>query len=77
MFSGGDDGLLTFWDWKTGHKFQQQKNIPYRGSLDAEAGVFCSSFDKTGSQLIIGCADKTLKIYKEDESVASDSHLLD
>lgn len=77
MFSGGDDGLLTFWNWKTGHKFQQQKNIPCRGSLDAEAGVFCSSFDNTGSQLVIGCANKTLKVYKEDENVASESHLLD
>ncbi|KAH0402617.1 WD40 repeat-like protein, partial [Aureobasidium melanogenum] len=66
MFSGSDDGLLTFWDWKTGQKFLQQKNKPYSGSLDAEAGVFCSSFDKTGKRLIIGCADSTLKVYKED-----------
>lgn len=76
MFSGGDDGLLTFWNWKTGHKVQQQKNTPHTGSLGAEAEVFCSAFDKTGSQLIIGCADKTLKVYKEDKNAALESYLL-
>ena len=29
------------------------------GSLDAEAGIFCSSFDQTGTRLITGCADKS------------------
>jgi len=27
--------------------------------LDAEAGIFCSSFDQTGTRLITGCADKS------------------
>ncbi|KAG9693898.1 WD40 repeat-like protein, partial [Aureobasidium melanogenum] len=75
MFSGGDDGLLTFWDWKTGQKFLQQKNKPYPGSLAAEAGGFCSAFDKTGMQLIIGCADTSLKVYKEDAIAAPECSL--
>lgn len=37
-------------------------DIPQPGSLEAEAGVFCSTFDMTGSRLITGCADKTIKV---------------
>lgn len=28
-------------------------------------GVFCSTFDQTGTRLITGGADKTIKIYNE------------
>lgn len=36
-------------------------DIPQPGSLEAEAGVFCSTFDMTGTRLITGGADKTIK----------------
>jgi pleiotropic regulator 1 len=36
-------------------------DIPQPGSLEAEAGVFCSTFDMTGTRLITGGADKTVK----------------
>ncbi|EJT98208.1 pre-mRNA-splicing factor PRP46 [Dacryopinax primogenitus] len=65
QFSGGDNGSLTFWDYKTGLPFQHMDDIPQPGSLDAEAGVFCSTFDMTGTRLITGGADKTIKIYAE------------
>ncbi|KAG8899003.1 pre-mRNA-splicing factor prp46 [Tulasnella sp. 403] len=65
FFSGGDNGSLTFWDYKTGVPFQNMEDIPQPGSLDAEAGVFCSTFDMTGTRLITGGADKTIKIYAE------------
>ncbi|EPQ29990.1 uncharacterized protein PFL1_02663 [Pseudozyma flocculosa PF-1] len=65
LFSGGDDGSLKFFDYATGVPFQAAEDIPQPGSLDAEAGVFCSSFDQTGTRLITGGADKTIKIYKE------------
>ncbi|WWD04577.1 pre-mRNA-splicing factor PRP46 [Kwoniella europaea PYCC6329] len=65
MFSGADNGSLTLWDYKTGLPFQHLKDIPQPGSLDAEAGVFCSTFDKTGTRLITGGADKTIKVYSE------------
>ncbi|ORY34752.1 WD40-repeat-containing domain protein [Naematelia encephala] len=65
MFSGADNGTLTMWDYKTGLPFQHLKDIPQPGSLDAEAGVFCSTFDKTGTRLITGGADKTIKVYSE------------
>ena len=36
-------------------------DIPQPGSLEAEAGIFCSTFDMTGTRLITGGADKTIK----------------
>jgi len=39
--------------------------VPQPGSLEAEAGVFCSTFDMTGTRLITGGADKTIKVYAE------------
>lgn len=76
MFSGADNGSLTMWDYATGLPFQHMKDVPQPGSLDAEAvswrkettdrqGVFCSAFDKTGTRLITGGADKTIKMYSE------------
>ena len=62
FFSGGDNGTLTFWDWNTGTAFQNMDDIPQPGSLEAEAGVFCSTFDMTGTRLITGGADKTIKV---------------
>lgn len=35
---------------------------PQPGSLEAEAGIFCSTFDMTGTRLITGGADKTIKV---------------
>lgn len=53
---------MTFWDYKTGLPYQTMSDIPQPGSLDAEAGIFASAFDVTGSRLITGCADKSIKI---------------
>ncbi|KAJ3928673.1 MAG: WD40 repeat-like protein [Lentinula lateritia] len=65
FFSGGDNGTLTFWDYNTGTPFQNLDDVPQPGSLEAEAGVFCSTFDMTGTRLITGGADKTIKVYAE------------
>lgn len=62
FFSGGDNGSMTFWDYKTGLPFQTMTDTPQPGSLDAEAGIFCSTFDQTGTRLITGGADKTIKV---------------
>lgn len=62
FFSGGDNGTLTLWDWDSGTAFQTLDDIPQPGSLEAEAGVFCSTFDQTGTRLITGGADKTIKV---------------
>ncbi|KAG6809439.1 pre-mRNA-splicing factor prp46 [Tricholoma furcatifolium] len=65
FFSGADNGSLTFWDYNTGTPFQNMEDVPQPGSLEAESGVFCSTFDQTGTRLITGGADKTIKIYAE------------
>lgn len=36
--------------------------------MDSEAGVFAVTFDQSGSRLITCDADKTIKIYKEDDT---------
>jgi pleiotropic regulator 1 len=53
---------MTFWDYATGTPFQNMEDIPQPGSLEAEAGLFCSTFDMTGTRLITGGADKTIKV---------------
>lgn len=57
-----DNGTLTLWDYNTGTPFQNMDDVPQPGSLEAEAGVFCSTFDQTGTRLITGGADKTIKV---------------
>jgi pleiotropic regulator 1 len=65
MFSGADNGTMQFWDWKSGYCFQKMDTIAQPGSLESENGIFCSAFDKSGTRLITGEADKTIKIWKE------------
>ena len=47
---------------------------PQPGSLDSEAGIFVTRFDQTGSRLITGEADKTIKMWKEDDDATEESH---
>ena len=66
LFSGGDNGSIRFWDYETGYCFQKTDTIVQPGSLDAEAGIYASTFDLTGSRLITCEADKSIKIWKEN-----------
>jgi pleiotropic regulator 1 len=70
--SGGDDGSMRFWDTSSGHLFQREQAVPQPGSLDAEAGIFASCFDLSGSRYISCEADKSIKIWKEDETAVED-----
>ena len=54
LFSGGDNGSISFWDWKTGYRFQSLDTTAQPGSLDAEAGIMSSIFDRSGLRLICG-----------------------
>lgn len=76
LVSGGDNGTLHFWDWKTGYNFQRFQAPVQPGSIDSESGVFAMTFDHSGSRLMTAEADKTVKIYKEDETATEDSHPL-
>ncbi|RGP73641.1 pre-mrna-splicing factor prp46 [Fusarium longipes] len=77
FFTGGDNGSMSFWDWKTGHRFQSLDTTAQPGSLDAEAGIMSSTFDRSGLRLICGEADKTIKIWKQDETATEESHPLE
>lgn len=77
LFSGGDNGSIAFWDWKTGHRFQYEDSVAQPGSLDAEAGIMSSTFDLTGLRLMTGEADKTIKVWRQDENATEDTHPLD
>lgn len=77
LVSGGDNGSLCLWDYATGHNFQRIDTIAQPGSLDAEAGIFASSFDVSGSRLVTCEADKTVKIWKEDLQATPETHPID
>jgi len=77
LFSGGDNGSVSFWDWKTGHRFQSTESLAQPGSLDAEAGIMSSTFDHTGLRLIMGEADKTIKIWRPDPEATPETHPLE
>ena len=74
MASGGDTGSLHMWDYKTGYNFHTCETVAQPGSLDSERGIFSCAFDLSGSRLITGEADKTIKIWKEDPAATIDSH---
>lgn len=48
MVSSADNGSMRFWDYTTGHCFQSETTKAQPGSLDSEAGIYASTFDKTG-----------------------------
>ena len=66
-----DNGSLYFWDWKTGYNFQRIQSTVQPGSIDSENGIFALTWDQSGSRLLTAEADKSIKIYKEDESAVS------
>jgi len=74
LVSGADNGTMYFWDWKTGYNFQRFQAPVQPGSLDSEAGIFQMKFDRSGSRLITCEADKTIKIYKEDDAATEETN---
>ena len=65
---------MYFWDWKSGYNFQRLQAQVQPGSIDSEAGIFALAFDRSGSRLVSCEADKTIKIFKEDETAVSTVH---
>ncbi|CAA7034474.1 unnamed protein product [Microthlaspi erraticum] len=76
LATGGDSGGLYFWDWKSGHNFQQAETIVQPGSLECEAGIYAACYDQTGTRLVTCEADKTIKMWKEDENATPETHPL-
>lgn len=75
--TSGDNGSMCFWDYETGYCFQKAQTIPQSGSLDAEAGIYASTFDYSGTRFITCEADKSIKIWKENTEATPDSHPID
>lgn len=67
----------SFWDYSTGYSFQALQTPPQPGSLDSEAGVYGAAFDMSGSRLITAEADKTIKVYREDDTASEETHPVD
>ena len=65
-----------FWDWKSGHCFDQGRTQVQPGSLESEAGIFAAAFDQSGTRLLTAEADKTVKFWKEDTSATPETHPL-
>lgn len=62
---------MHMWDWRTGYNFQRIHAAVQPGSLDSESGIFACLFDHSESRLITAEADKTIKVYKEDDTAVS------
>ncbi|CAI0411492.1 unnamed protein product [Linum tenue] len=76
LVAGGDDGSLCFCDWESGCSFQRTRTVAQPGSLESENGIFAASFDVTGSRLVTCEADKTIKMWKEDDEATPETHQL-
>ncbi|XP_014823759.1 PREDICTED: pleiotropic regulator 1 isoform X2 [Poecilia mexicana] len=74
LVSGADNGTMHMWDWRTGYNFQRIHAAVQPGSLDSESGIFACLFDHSESRLITAEADKTIKVYKEDDTATEESH---
>uniref|UniRef100_A0A669EN48 Pleiotropic regulator 1 n=1 Tax=Oreochromis niloticus TaxID=8128 RepID=A0A669EN48_ORENI len=74
LVSGADNGTIHMWDWRTGYNFQRIHAAVQPGSLDSESGIFACMFDHSESRLITAEADKTIKVYKEDDTATEESH---
>ncbi|SCU82638.1 LADA_0C06964g1_1 [Lachancea dasiensis] len=74
LFAGTDDGRLAFFDYKTGHNYQQLPTTTITGSLESERGILSGSFDQTGLRLITGESDKSIKIWKQVDNSSPEQH---
>jgi len=77
LVSGADDGTMHFWDYNTGYTFQKTQAIVQPGSLEAENSIMAMAFDATGTRLVTGEADKSIKIWKPDNDASELTHPID
>uniref|UniRef100_A0A146KZJ7 Pre-mRNA-splicing factor prp46 n=1 Tax=Lygus hesperus TaxID=30085 RepID=A0A146KZJ7_LYGHE len=71
--AGSDSGGLAFFDWYSGYCYQILRTPPQLGSLQLEAGIFGVTFDQSGSRVLTCEADKTIKVYCEDEKATPET----
>ncbi|QLG70667.1 hypothetical protein HG535_0A06090 [Zygotorulaspora mrakii] len=73
LFAGSDNGTLSFYDYKSGHKYQSFLTQEAPGSLESERGILTSTFDMTGQRLITGETDKSIKLWKQKEDATPET----
>ena len=73
LFAGSDNGMLSFYDYKSGHKYQSMMTKEIPGSLESERGILCSTFDRTGLRLLTGETDKSIKIWSMDSDATPET----
>jgi len=61
MMATQQDIICRFWDYHSGNRFQDEQTVVQPGSLESEAGINCMAFDVSGTRLITGEVDKTIK----------------
>ncbi|SCU95929.1 LAMI_0F04456g1_1 [Lachancea mirantina] len=74
LFAGSESGKLTFFDYETGHRYQELETELAEGSLESERSILCGAFDLTGLRLITGESDKSIKIWKQVEDATPETH---
>ncbi|KAA8497234.1 Pre-mRNA-splicing factor prp5 [Porphyridium purpureum] len=65
LVSGSDKGQLRFFDYMSAKQFQEWRCPAQSGSLDAEASVFATAFDMSGTRLITGEGDSSIKMFRQ------------
>merc|ERR1711909_109803 len=77
MFASGGPDNIKQWKCPEGKFIQNLSGhnaIVNCLAMNSDAGIFQMKFDHSGSRLITCEADKTIKIYKEDDSATEESH---
>jgi pleiotropic regulator 1 len=75
LVAGTNSGHLSFFDYASGYNYDTIYTPPQAGSLiESENSILTSAFDLTGTRLITGANDKTIKFYKQDLNATRSSH---
>ena len=68
LFAGAEDGQMLFTDYDSGALVQRRKTKPLPGTPDGASGILCAAFDpQSGTRLVTGETDKSVKIWKPKE----------
>lgn len=71
LFVGAEGGGMRFYDWSTHTLYQHGSTVSVPGTLPGEGGILCCTFDRSGQRLLTGEGDKTIKMWREEETPAS------
>lgn len=67
LFVGGEAGFMRFYNWATHSLVQQRRTKAFPKGAQSDIGIQCCAFDNSGTILITGETDKTVKMWKQSE----------